>query len=139
MTALRVYVAAPFADAHVVRDVHERLLSLGMLPTSTWATTANGEEDFSAYTPERLRDFALANDADVRRSHALLVMARAGAGGEMFSEIRIALEWGKPVFWVGRRTLSAYRNGVVLCDDVDEALGALAERRTLLVERGSRP
>lgn len=121
-----VYVAAPFADGAFVREhVHERLASVGATPTSTWVHASAGPEDFSRYTIEALREAAARNDADIRRSDVVLALARDGAGGEMFAEVRYALEIGRPVLWVGRRILSAWRVGVVRCDDLDDALTAL--------------
>ena len=134
MTALYCYVAAPYIDAGRVLDVHERLVDLGIQPTSTWARTADGPEDLSRVTEDGLRLIARANDSDLRGSHVVLVLARDGAGGEMFAEARIALEWGRPVVWVGRRILSAYRDGVVRVEDIDDALVVLARIRDRHIE-----
>lgn len=127
--SLSVYVAAPYADAPHVRLIHERLIAQDIRPTSTWASTALGPEDFSKATAAGLLAVAATNDADLRGSDAVLVLARDGAGGEMFAEARVALEWGRPCVWVGRRTLSAWRRGVVLAEDVDDALRVLVEMR----------
>lgn len=124
-----VYVAAPFSDAGVVRVVHDRLGTLGIVPTSRWVDQASGAEDFARFEPSRLRAIAAQNDADLRGSDALLVLARAGAGGEMFAEARVGLDWGKAVVWVGRRILSAWRSGVVLVEDVDDAFPVLSAMR----------
>lgn len=122
----RVYVCAPFEDAgHVREHVHERLRTFGLEPSSRWAETARGAEDFAAFTPYALRAIAEANDLDLGNSQAALVLAREGTGGEMFAEARLALVMGIPVVWVGRRTLSAWRDGVVLVDDLDEAITVL--------------
>jgi len=124
-----VYVASWFENAPVVGEVHERLLSVGLRPTSSWITVANGAaEDFALFTPERLRELAEQNDRDVGAADALLVLAARGRGGEMFAEVRLALIWQKPVYWVGRRILSAYRHGVVLCEDIDDALALMLGR-----------
>lgn len=120
--SVKVYVAAPFQDAPMVREVHERLVALGATYTSTWAESAVGEEDFSKFTPTQLARIADSNDEDVRRSDIVLVMARHGAGGESFCEARLAIDLGRRVLWVGRRILSAWRPGVIRCEDLDEAL-----------------
>lgn len=122
---MKVYVAAPYADAERVRDVHDYLRHQGHSPTSRWAEAATDAEDFSKFRPEELSDFAAQNDGDVRAADAVLVLARSGAGGEMFAEARIAIEWGKRVLWVGRRTLSAWRPGVERFDSVPDAIQAL--------------
>lgn len=122
---VRVYVAAPFEDAGIVRAVHDRLRSLGIEPCSTWAESARGIEDFSAFTPARLRSLAEQNDRDVAEARAVLVMARPGAGGEMFAEARLALAMSIPVVWLGRRTLSAWRAGVTRAEDLDDAISTL--------------
>jgi hypothetical protein len=57
----------------------------------------------------------------------VLVLARDGAGAEMFGEARLALEYGIPTVWFGtRRPLSAYRPGVVRVETIDEAMEQLA-------------
>ena len=120
-----VYVAAPFSDADIVRSVHARLADIGIFAASSWAEHAIGREDFSKYTPDELRRFAAVNDADLRLADVCLVLARYGAGAEMFAEARLAIEWGKPVVWVGRRTLSSWRDGVTYCETLEEALRAI--------------
>lgn len=125
---MRIYVAAPYEDAAHVRGLHERLRSLGLEPTSHWAENAAGPENFASFTPMQLRAIAESNDTDVISSTAVLVLARAGAGGEMFAEARLALFLAKPVYWVGRRTLSSWREGVVRCEDLDDALARLVSR-----------
>lgn len=126
MTRFLVYVAGPYGDAAFVRVIHEKLRALDMVPTSRWAESAAGPEDFSVMTEASLRKTAAENDADLRGSDVCLVVSRAGAGGEMFAESRIALEWGKPLVWVGRRTLSAWRSGVVRVEGLSEGLAELA-------------
>ena len=122
---MKVYVAAPYADAPMVRELHNELCGTGWEPTSTWAEIADAAEDFTLSTPSQLRKAAQANDADIMRSHVLLVIAREGAGGEMFAEARLALVHGIPVVWVGRFVLSAWRHGVTRCATVAEGLQAL--------------
>lgn len=122
---MNVYVAAPYDDAAVVRNIHARLRALGIDPTSRWAEYATGAEDFETLSPAQLADIAGSNDYDVRRSHAMLVMARVGAGGEMFSEARLALVLGVPIVWHGRLTLSAWRPGVVRVATLDGAFDGL--------------
>ena len=121
----RVYVAAPFEDAHRVCEIHERLRQFGIEPTSDWAVGAYGPEALHEHSADRLRGFALGNDVSIRRADAILVLARAGVGGEMFAEARYAWDLRKPIVWVGRRTLSAYREGVVLAEDTDDALNTI--------------
>lgn len=126
MSAPLVYVAAPFCDGSLVRQmVHPALRERGLLPTSSWAETAFGPEDFSRLAPAALRAACARNDADLRGSDVVLALARHGAGSEMFAEVRVALEWGKSVVWCGRRSLSAWRSGVVLVESIDEAFDVL--------------
>lgn len=124
--SIGVYVAAPYADAPAVREVHGRMLALGSLrPTSSWAMRATG--------PERLESMALldihsaieCNDRDLADSDAMLVLARSNAGGEMFAEVARALAQDIQIVWVGRRILSTFRPGVLIVDDLDEALEVL--------------
>lgn len=122
---MNVYVAAPFQDSAMVLMIHERLRAFGAVPTSRWAESAAVVEDFARFTPQELRDLATKNDVDLSEADALFVLARTGAGGEMFAKARVALEWNKPVVWFGRRTLSAWRSGVVRVDGIEEGLAVL--------------
>jgi hypothetical protein len=125
VSALSVYIAAPYEDASYVRMVSGHLRRLGLTTTSSWSEQARGPEDLTQMMPAVIRTVAHQNDDDLRAADVCLVMARRGAGGEMFAEARLALEWGKPVYWVGRRILSAYRSGVTICDDLDAAVLAI--------------
>jgi hypothetical protein len=135
VTPVRVYVAAPYADAPRVRAVHDELRNAGFEPTSRWADAANGPETLDVLPLSDVRAIARANDDDLQRAHFLLVLARDGAGGEMFAETRLALDSGIPVVWVGsRRPLTAYREGVVRVGDVNEAL-SFARSFAVLIAR----
>ena len=123
--AVSVYVAAAYEDASYVRMVGGHLRRLGLTTTSSWSEQARGPEDLTQMMPEAIRHIAGTNDADLRAADVCLVMARRGAGGEMFAEARLAVEWGKSVYWVGRRILSSYRSGVTICDDLDAAVLAI--------------
>jgi hypothetical protein len=117
-----VYVAAPFQDAANVRGVIDRALrDRGLSPSSTWADRA-GVVDVEG---DAALEVARENDLELRASDVVLVLARPGVGGEMFAEARLALEWGKPLVWFGRRSLSAWRSGVVRAESFEEALDCL--------------
>lgn len=138
--ALRCYVAAPFEDAPLVRDVHARLVMLGMQPTSEWAETpaATGErENLRELTIHELAYLAGRNDGAVMTSDAVLVLARDGVGGEMFAEARLAYALGSALVWVGRTTLSAYRPDVVRVSSLDEAFLALSRIARTMASRGA--
>ncbi len=118
-----IYVASWYQNAPAVRDLHDRLLALGVTPTSSWASTARGAENLTAMSRAELVQIAIQNDRDLGNADAVIAIAGEGVGGEMFAELRLALMLSKPVYYVGqRRILSAYRPGVVLCADVDEAM-----------------
>lgn len=119
------YVAAPFAHAAEVRSIHGYLIGVGITPTSSWATTARGAEDFSKFSPEQLRRFAEQNDADLRGSDVVLIHDPFGEGRETYAEAARAILWGKPVVWRSKVCLSQWRPGVVRVHDLDEAIGAL--------------
>lgn len=128
--SLLVYVSAPFEDDAVVRAVHDRLEDLHITPTSRWADYDMSASSFAKYAPTQLRQVAIQNDADLRGSDVVMVLARAGAGDEMFADARMAIEWKKAVVWVGkRRTLTAWRAGVVIVDDIDAGIKTLVRMR----------
>jgi hypothetical protein len=113
----RIYVCAPFDDRVYVRSVHAQLVESGLKPMSTWA---NASEDENWSDEEAVRLATFENTSQMATSDAMLVIARPGAGGEMFAEIARAQTWGKPIFWVGRRILSAFRPGVFRLGDCDD-------------------
>lgn len=116
----RIYVAAPFQDKLYVRNVvHRKLVEAELRPVSTWANS-DAEEDFQ--DEQVLANAICENDTQLACCDAVLVLARPGAGGEMFAEARIALVWGKPVFWVGRRVLTTFRRGVVRFADMGKCV-----------------
>lgn len=125
---MRVYVAAPYATADLVRELHARLRANGLFPVSTWADRASGPEDFAMMTVEELQGHAEQNDQDLRAADVLLVVDYEGRGRETYAELRIALEWGKEALYVGKPSLSAWRRGVVRLDDLDEAVARLVAR-----------
>jgi hypothetical protein len=123
-----VYVCAPFAmGAELRRRLPGRLAAIGAELVSSWLDAATGApEDFSRFTPAELRDFAEANDADLRSADVALLIDPEKRGRETYSEVRLAIEWGKPVVWVGPPTLSAWRRGVVRVADLDAAILTLS-------------
>jgi hypothetical protein len=124
---MNVYIAAPYEDSQLVREHHILLRDLRMTPTSQWAEDAqDGTEDLRQLSPRVARVRAFRNDLDLRSAHVVVVFARDGAGGEMFAEARLALENNIPVIWAGeRRTLSAYRDGVIRVDSLGDAFRVL--------------
>lgn len=127
---MRVYVASPFPNALFIREiVHPRLERIGITPTSRWVEHASGSEDFSRFTPASLRAAATRNDDALRSSDAVLLVDLDGAGRETYGEVRLALEWLKPVVWLGRLTLSAFRPCVTRVEGLDDAMRVLADMR----------
>lgn len=132
---LLCYAAGPFSSAPFIRaSVHERLRAIGVEPTSRWAEEADGPEDFSRFSPERLQSIAASNDADLRGSDVLLLVDLAGTGRETYGELARAQIWGKPVVWLARPSLSMYRNHVLRADDLGDAIRLLVEMRDLHAE-----
>ncbi|MGO8994461.1 MAG: hypothetical protein ACLQVI_14175 [Polyangiaceae bacterium] len=132
---LRVYLAAPFLDAPVVRDLGATLEALGIGVTSTWARHASGPEALGAMPVDEVRRIALANDRDLLAAHLVVALAREGGGAEMFAEVRLALAHRIPVVWIGtRRPLSAYREGVLRVASLAEGVKFLSEFGEILGE-----
>ncbi len=132
MSLLRCYVAAPFADAPFVREVHACLRLLGIEPSSSWAEapSADGQPERLDLMPiEQVRAIAERNDHALATSDVVLVLPRDGAGREMYAEARLAIAIGLEVIWVGGpRPLSAYREGVSCVETLADAFRALYER-----------
>lgn len=132
MSELRCYVASPYDDAPLVREVHARLRALGVRPTSTWAEHATGPERLDEMPLEQLRAIAVRNDVALAESDVVMVLPREGRGREMYGEARLAVAFGIPVLWVGStRCLTAYRAGVERVATVEDALAHVARMRTL--------
>lgn len=123
MSSLRCYVAAPFDDAPLVREVHARLRAHGVVPTSSWAEHARGPERLEELPLDEVRALAAKNDFALASSDAALVLPRDGAGREMYAEARLAIALAIPLVWVGfPRCLSAYREGVVRVEHLADGL-----------------
>lgn len=122
-----VYVAASFQDGERVRACHSELERHGLRPTSTWLELAKGEPEALDKMPKEDVFRAIEeNDAQIRKSDAVLVLASVSAK-ETFCEARYACELGRLVLWVGEpRPLSAYRKNVRQFDSVELALAFLA-------------
>lgn len=136
--ALRCYVCAPFAEgASLRRSLPGRLAAIGVNLTARWLDLATGAEDFSRYSVDELRGFALQNDEDLHGANVALLVDFFGAGRETYAEARLALEWRTPVIWVGRPTLSTWRPGVLRASDLDEAMGVLSNMAEMFPRGGT--
>jgi hypothetical protein len=130
---VKLYVATAFSNAAEARAVHALVEPLGITPASLWAADANGPEDLRDLPRAKVRAIAHHNDRDLLSAHLVLVLAKEGAGGEMFVEVRLALAHRIPVLWVGeRRILSAYREGVLCVDRLGDAMIHLRGFLTLI-------
>jgi hypothetical protein len=127
---LRVYVAAPYRRAGLVRALMATTPHVRW--TSRWAMGARGPEQLETLTRDEQRRLAAGNDEDLADSHVVLAIAFPGEGGEMFSEIGRALMERTPVIWTGpRKTLSTAREGVLFVDGLEAAVGVLADLAVL--------
>jgi hypothetical protein len=124
--SLLCYVASPYAQASFVRIIHDRLVGVGITPTSTWALEASGREDFSRYTPEALRAAWSKNLDDILRSDALLLYDPTGEGRATYGEGELAIEWCKHVVWLSPRGIAQYAPDVIRPEGLDDAIDALA-------------
>jgi len=121
--SLKVYVASPFALREEVKLLHEKLRGAGIDPVAQWPY---GTEKESELTTAMARELADRNDNDIMDSHAMLVLARPGQGGEMFAEVNYALRWQSPVVWTGERViLSTFRQGVLRASSMEDAITVL--------------
>lgn len=133
---LRCYLAAPYDDAPLVRDLHRRLSARGVRCTSAWAEQADGPERLDLMPLEELRARALANDVALAESDVVVVLPREGKGREMYGEARLAVAFGIPVIWVGpTRCLTSYRAGVECVDDVEAAVREIVARAAAWARR----
>jgi len=108
---MKVYIAAPYAEAVCVRTtVFSMIRDAGLDPIASWAVEADGEkENLLAIDEERARARWKRNRWELVAADALLVVARDGSGGEMFAETELARAMTLPIFWTGRLTLSAFQ------------------------------
>lgn len=124
--SLLCYVAAPYASAAFVRVIHDRLVGVGVTPTSSWAIQARGREDFSQCAPEALRAARESNLFDIRRAGSLFLYDPTGEGHATYGEGELALEWGKTVVWFSPKGITQWARGVVRAKDLDDAISVLA-------------
>lgn len=123
---LRVYVAAPFDDGpRLSTTVIPDMIYAGLIPLASWIDDALSGKTDKGLTIASAQAALHVNDFELTGSDAVLVVARDGVGGEMFCEAARAILLSIPVFWVGRRVLSSYRQGVTICDSVEDAIDAI--------------
>lgn len=137
---LRIYVAAAFRTAPLVRDIHARIRELGHTPTSTWAETANDcAEDLDSLTDGEAQALWETNHGAALRANIGIVIARPVTvvidgepidvphGRETFAEASTLLHGGALVVWIGRETLTArvHRDQTRRVATVEEALAYL--------------
>ena len=111
---MKVYIAAPYAEAVFVRkEVFALLRGAGLEPVATWAIEADGlPENLFALGKDIARSRWIRNRTELLNADAVLVIARQDQGGEMFAEIEAARFARMPIFWTGRHTLSAFDRSV---------------------------
>jgi len=133
---LPVYVAAPYSEGALVREMHATISWLGGRPTSRWAEQAIGTEDFSKHTPEELRAIAADNDADIAAADVTLLYDPAGIGREAYADARYALLLERAVVWCSPRGISGFRAGVARVHDLSMAasLGLIIRMQRLHAE-----
>lgn len=126
MIAPKIYIAAPWECAPMVRNVHTILRDRGFEPTSSWAELRDADGTPEKLTPAVARLALAINTKAINDSDAMLFICRKGLGGEAFVEFALARSQAIPVFWVGPRViLSTFAVGVTLCDSLPDALQAL--------------
>lgn len=130
MSAPAIYVAAPYARAPYVREVHSCLADLGMRIASRWAYGAPPVEVLPE-TPTDLERASLratrkANLEDLRGADCVLALTFPGEGREMWAEIHEAIREHVPVLWAGPvLSLAAYEPGVHRVPTVSHAIQLL--------------
>ena len=127
---MKVYVAAPFESASMVRSVHERLQALGHVPTSSWAKGAEGKDKLHLLSLEQIDRHLTDNDADIVNCDVFVAFVVPGLGKEMFCEAAKARILGIPIFWVGREEwmpLSSYRPNSRRVEDATELMKVFAD------------
>lgn len=151
----RIFVSAPWEDVRLVEALHNLIIAVGLVPTSTiWTSAARaayGEGLEGKPPPNVPSDVRLARvmvhdiREAIRSSDALIACARHGAGGEMFAEIEHARTLGKIILWTGERvTLSTFASGVIRLPSAPAAVywcrayGA-AKRRAIEARAGATP
>lgn len=126
MSRQRVYICAPFEDGPgLSARTIPSMIYAGIIPLASWVDDALSGKSDKHLTAASAQAALAVNDFELASSDAVLVIAREGTGGEMFCEVGRALALSIPVFWVGRRVLSAWRQGVTICDSVDDAIDTI--------------
>jgi hypothetical protein len=131
---LPIFVSAPWQLGPMIREeLHERLAAVGLEPVSSWVQASDGQaENLETLPIEHARAACEQNDHDIHRAAAVLLLTRPGLGSASFGEVRYALALRKPVVWVGPRfnVDAKGRPGVVMVEDVDQALVVLSALRS---------
>lgn len=131
---MKIYVAAPFENGPIVRELHERLSSLGHEPVGRWVAEAGGGKDgLHRLSISKISSLLDTNDEDVVSSDVLVALVTPGMGKEMFCEAALARLLRKPVIWVGREEwlpLSAFRPGAWRTESIATLMSMLKDLAT---------
>lgn len=99
-----VYLAASFERKHELREYRAQLEAAGFEVTSRWLVEP---DDDVPYTDQDMRERALIDLEDVRRSRVVVVFTdpreKPRPGGGRHTELGLAIAWEKVVLTVGPR------------------------------------
>lgn len=124
------YVIAAYTSAPQVRALHDRLRTIGIEPTSSWAEEAHGPEALEALSTQACRAIWTRNDRDMREADVVIVLADTPCREGFMEAARAYYDGRQDMVWVGRPTLTsrAWVDGCVTVVDVDAAVALLSER-----------
>lgn len=139
---MRVYVASKFTNQDEVREAFRLLHKLGHEITHNWTT-----ESYEGKSDDELEHYrlecALGDVRGVQDADAVLVINHANGQG-MWTELGMAIAWGKMVFFAypdrtPARNIFTYLPGVVAYQTLEEAVIALDHFAWLISARHTRP
>jgi nucleoside 2-deoxyribosyltransferase len=130
---MRLYIASHSQDT--ARRLKDTVEAAGHTVVSQWVTADLKFSHCTAtYTHEERISLALLDEADVRRSDALILMAEEEGNwvpGGKHVETGIALALGKPVVVLGHReNVFHWHPRVQIASTVDELLKMLSDAKT---------
>lgn len=125
---MRVFVSADHSAVGRVREIHAKLRAQGLSPVSRWVKR-DVEPDMKTMSADDRLGYLRERDEDMADADVLFVLVGEGSL-QAAADARHALShWSgdpvRPVVWVGRRTLDAYRPGVTFVETVEAGLHAL--------------
>lgn len=118
----KVYIAAPFPDQHLVRDIKKKVEKAGYTVTSRWIDSQVQQAIGDPDNEEILREQAGKDVQDVYDCQILVLINSSMSQGGKEVETGMAMAWAKPIILVGERSNIFHYLHIPRVPNIEEAI-----------------